>query len=139
MRKIIYFAIFLVFIYGGYRYTLAYLNFNRLSSRIDQIISEPQAHTIESMKEYILDEAAKLEITLPVEEIDIEIRETDRASLGETLLERPGIDVESKLLSIQFSYQVEICGISRTYTYDIEKAFTSKTFLVNPYEGDTDR
>jgi hypothetical protein len=134
VKKIIYLAIFLLLIYGGYQYVRAYLQFNKLCGRIDLIVSEPQSHSPDSIVRFILAEAAKLEIPLSEEEVEVTIEKTDRASLGQALVERPGIDVESKILAIRFHYPAEIVGITKTFTYDTEKVFTSKASLADRYK-----
>ncbi len=134
MKKIIYLAIFLLLIYGGYQYVRAYIDFNTLCGRIDFIVSEPKSHSPDSIVKFILAEAAKLEIPLSEEDVEVTIEKTDRASLGEALIERPGIAVESKLLSIRFQYPVEIAGMTKIFTYDIEKVFTSKASLADRYK-----
>jgi len=133
MKKTICLAIFLVLVYAGYQYLQASINFSRLSGRIDVIISDPQSFSIDSMREYILAEAAKQEISLASEDIEIAVRNTDKSSLGEKLIERPGIAVESKVLVIHFDYPVRIPGMSKTFSYDVEKVFTAKTSIPDPY------
>ncbi len=133
MKKIFWLAILSILAYGGYRYTRAYLDFVELAGRMDPIISEPQSYSPASMRKFILEEAAKLQIPLSAEDIEISIGETDRESLGETLLERPGISVESKRLEIHFKYPVEILGFTRTFSYDLEKRFTSRASLEVPH------
>jgi hypothetical protein len=134
VKKLIFVVICLLLVYGGYQYVQAYLDFNKLSARIDLIISDPKSHTLDSMEEFILTEAANLGIHIAEEDVEISIRETDRASLGQIMIEREGISVESKLLVIHFSYPVEIYGITKIISYDIEKVFTSKASLLNPYQ-----
>lgn len=132
MKKIVFLAVFLVLIYGGYRYIQAVIHFERLSSSIDLIISQPQYYSVKSMKDFIVTKAAKLKITLSEEDVEITVRDTDRTSLGERFIKRPGIKVENKLLTIRFNYPVKIYGISRTFYYNINKVFTSKTSMVVP-------
>lgn len=132
MKKIVFLSVFLVLIYGGYKYIQDGIHFEKLSSRIDLIISQPQSYSMKSMKEFVVAEAAKLEIPLSGEDVEITVKDTERRSLGERFIERPGIEVESKLLSIRFNYPVKIYGISRTLSYNMEKVFTSKASMVVP-------
>jgi len=136
VKKLIYVVICLLLVYGGYQYVQAYLEFNKLSARIDLISSDPKSHTLDSMEQFILTEASKLGIHLAEEDVEISIRETDRASLGQIMVEGEGISVESKLLVIHFSYLVEIYGVKKMFSYDIEKVFTSKASILNPYQDD---
>ncbi len=134
MKKIVLFTIFLVLLYGGYSYIEAVISFGKLSNKIDIIISEPQSKSLESMEEALLAEAAKLEIPLSHNEIEITVRDTDKKGIGEIFIARPEIEAESKLLVVSFSYPVKILGIAKDFTYNIEKVFTSKTSLVVPYD-----
>ena len=134
MKKIVFFTILTVLLYGGYRYIEAVIHFEKLSNKIDIIISEPQSKSLESMEEALLAEAAKLEIPLSPNDIEITVRDTDKKGLGEIFIARPEIEAESKLLIVSFSYPVKILGIAKYFTYNIEKVFTSKTSLVVPYD-----
>ena len=134
MKKIVYSTIFLVLLYGGYSYIEAVIRFEKLSNKIDIIISEPQSKSLESMEEALLAVAAKLEIPLSHNDIEITVRDTDKKGLGEIFIARPKIEAESKLLIVSFSYPVKILGIAKDFTYNIEKVFTSKTSLVIPYD-----
>jgi hypothetical protein len=132
MKKIIYPAIAFLLVYGGYRYVRAYFDFHSLRSQVDLLISEPQFHTESTLRTQILAKATELGIPLSEEDIEVSIGETDRASLGELLIERPGIEVESKLLTVRFRYPVQIVGLTKAFSYEIEKPFTAKTTLVKP-------
>jgi hypothetical protein len=121
-------------LYGGYSYIEAVIRFEKLSNKIDIIISEPQSKSLESMEEALLAVAAKLKIPLSHNDIEITVRDTDKKGLGEIFIARPNIEAESKLLIVSFSYPVKILGIARDFTYNIEKVFTSKTSLVIPYD-----
>ncbi len=133
MKKIIFFVLLLVLIHGGYRYIQAAINFERLTDRIKLIISDPQSHSVKSMKKFIAAEAAKLGTPLAEEDIQITVTDTERASLAEKLIETPTIQVESKLLTIRFRCPVKIYGFTKVFSYDVEKVFTSKASLVVPY------
>ncbi len=134
MKKIVFFIIFSVLLYGGYRYIEALIRFEKFSNKIDLIISEPQSKSLESMEEALLVEAAKLEIPLFTNNLKITVRDTEKKGIGEIFIARPGIKAESKLLIVSFSYSTKILGIAKEFTYNIEKVFTSKTSLVVPYD-----
>jgi len=135
MKKILCLAIFVVLLYTGFQYLQAFRQFSNLSSRVDLIVSDPRSYTPETMRKFVVSEASELEIPLSKSDIEIAIKRTDRKSLAQTRVERPGIEMESKLLLIHFHYPVEICGITRTFSYTREKVFTSKASLANRYGG----
>lgn len=132
MKKLFLLATFGVVILGGYPYVRARAEFERLRARIEPVLSEPQFETTDSIKARILREAEVMGVPLTPEGVQVVIRDTDRKSLGETMLERPGIEVESKLLIVYVRYPVELWGFRRTFAIDIERPFTARAAIVNP-------
>ncbi|MFQ5900878.1 MAG: hypothetical protein ACE5IH_04915 [Thermodesulfobacteriota bacterium] len=132
MKKLILLAIIGILLFGGYRYISAVIDFEGFSNRIDLILNEPQSKSVDSMKNAILREAKEREIPLSMEGIAMTIEDTERRSFGERLVERPEIEVESKLLILRLSYAVKIYGISKTFSYNVDKVFTSKASLKLP-------
>jgi hypothetical protein len=136
MKKIVFFIIFLALLYGGYIYLDAVIRFEKLSNRIDLIISEPQSKSIESLKKAFIREAATLNIPLSHDELEIIVTETEKRAIGEMFVERPGIDAESKLLIVRFSHPIEIFGIRKDLSFREERVFTSHTTLAIPNHED---
>lgn len=123
LRILIFTLLFLVF-YAVYTYYTAVSDHGRLAKRVDLLFEHPEATTIHHILAEFQKSADELGISIPPQEIHLTLEDTEEDSLVGKRLRPSGLQIKSKVLTLNTTYTRDILWFSKQFSLHRRKVFT---------------
>lgn len=136
MKNLVLIAILFLAGWAGYSFFAAYLDRVNFQNEVDSLLQTPRELNENNLPGLIANKAAQRNIDVNPDEIDVRIRAADRASTLSEKFENKGVSAETRVLNLHFEYSQTVMGMTRNYSLDRERTFTSSVSPSPPESPD---
>ena len=124
----------LVFLVGwiGFVYSSAVWSRLQFTREVDSLLESPRELNEADLPSLILNKARQFGMEVDPEDIAVRIETADVETTTSRLVEKKGFTANVLVLSLRMSYTQSVLGMSRQYTLNRERRFTSRVSLPSP-------
>ena len=125
MKKILFLAMLIIGGWAGFSYFSAAWTREQFAQEVDSLLTSARGLSEKSLEDLILNKADQFNILLTPEDIEIDIRASDRDTTTSRLVEPKGFTAETRVLILHIRYGQPLFGKPRFYALDRERFFTA--------------
>jgi hypothetical protein len=111
-------------VYAVYAYFHAIMDHGRLEVAVNRLFENPEYSTPAKLEEEFQQAAEKLGISIPPEQIQFSLANTDEKSQAGKLVQPSGMLIQSKVLTLDADYTRRILGFPKHFSIHRRKVFT---------------